>query len=153
MRSFSYLFLVALVVIIWKYFSKKIAKVPRQTERKLSPLKIAIGDLKIARRNIGKNSSRAFISLLIAAIRHYLSVKFKYIDGAKTSDEILAKLTHDITNNWKISSLATEIFSLSDRVNFAKRELTVAQQRGIYKKACKLILEISRSRKKFSPCK
>jgi hypothetical protein len=153
MKIFPYLFLVISVAIIWKFIAEKRAKASQRVEKAPSPLKSAIGDLKIARKNIGKNLSKTFVNLLASAIKRYLSVEFKYIDEAKTSDEILAKFAHDATNDWGISGLAAEIFSLSDRVNFAKRELTVAQQRGMYKKACRLILGVSRSRKKHFPCK
>jgi hypothetical protein len=153
MKSFSYLFLAILVAVAWKFFARKRAKTFLRTEAKPSPLKLAIGDLRIARRNIGKNSSETFAGLLMSATKRYLSAEFKYVDGAKTSDEILAKLVYDATNDWEISSLATEIFSLSDQVRFARRELAIAQQRGMYKKACRLILGVSRSKRKISPCK
>ncbi|MDR3273999.1 MAG: hypothetical protein LBS87_01535 [Puniceicoccales bacterium] len=143
---------IALSAVAYKLVKRK-AKIPKQIKATPTSLKLAIKNLKIARGNIGKNSSFTFIGLLTYAIKCYLSAEFKYVDGAKTSDEILAKFVFDITNDWLASSLITEIFSLADQVKFAKRELTVQQQRGMYKKACRLILNVSRSKRGISPCK
>jgi hypothetical protein len=53
----------------------------------------------------------------------------------KTRDEIFAKLAHHITNHWVASNVITEIFSLSGYVQFAKRELSVFQWKGLYQTA------------------
>ncbi|MDR1255789.1 MAG: hypothetical protein LBJ94_02620 [Puniceicoccales bacterium] len=128
-------------------------KVVKIDEKTVSFLNLTIKNLRTARNNIGKNSSLAFIGLLTSAIETYLAAEFKYVDSAKTSDEILGKFVHDVTNDWTASSLITEIFSLADQVKFARRELSIQQQRGLYKKACRLILNVSRSKRRVSPCK
>ncbi|MDR0595387.1 MAG: hypothetical protein LBF94_01650 [Puniceicoccales bacterium] len=143
---------VAAIVSIYGLARRKEKRTP-VIEEKPSNLKLAIKDLKIARDGIGKNSSVAFIALLIFAIKNYLAAEFKYVDSSKTSDEILAKFVHDVTNDWTASSLITEIFSLSDQVKFAKRKLSISQQKGLYKKACRLVLSVSRAKKRISQCK
>ena len=89
---------VAAIVSIYGLARRKEKRTP-VIEEKPSNLKLAIKDLKIARDGIGKNSSVAFIALLIFAIKNYLAAEFKYVDSSKTSDEILAKFVHDVTND------------------------------------------------------
>ncbi|MDR0679682.1 MAG: hypothetical protein LBF42_01430 [Puniceicoccales bacterium] len=143
---------IAAIVVIYGLASGK-EKDPPVIKEKPSNLKLAIKDLRIARDNVGKNSNVAFIALLISAIKNYLAAEFKYVDSSKTSDEILSKFVHDVTNDWTASSLITEIFSMSDQVKFAKRELSVSQQKGLYKKACRLVLSVSRAKRRISQCK
>jgi hypothetical protein len=118
----------------------KLLKVPmRQTS-----LKVAIFELKTAKKSIGDDSAMIFVELLTIAIKNYLSAEFKYVNDAKTNGEIVEMFTKDIANDWETSGLLAEIFSISDEIKFAARKLSLRQQRGIYKKAWLFVLRVSR---------
>jgi hypothetical protein len=139
------------LLLIFRAFRKR--EVSLKCSVKQTSLKIAINELKIAKKNIASGCSEAFMKSLTSAVKNYLFAKFKYIDSAKTNSEILTKFAGDVANDWETLSLLTEILSLSDESEFAERDLSLNQRRGIYKKACRLILRVSRVIKGKSKCK
>jgi hypothetical protein len=62
-------------------------------------------------------------------------------------DELLA----DASNDWSIIGLLAEILKITDTAKYAKRKLSVPQQRGLYRKACRFILFSQRFLRKNPP--
>lgn len=105
---------------------------------------IALMEVK---RNISKESCECVSAMLSSILRTYLSQIFPYVHIEMTDPEIIEALRKDANNDWQILSQISEIFSLTERVNFAKKKLSVAQQRGLYKKTGRVILKIWQTKK------
>lgn len=116
----------------------------------VDPIKETLDSLKIVKKSIGKDSYETFAVLLSNTLKKYLSYEFKYIKNTYTNDEILKKFNSDIKNDWEDSSSVTEILSLTEKVKFAKKKLSILQQRSLYKKTCLIILRIWRTRRKIN---
>jgi hypothetical protein len=104
-----------------------------------------IDRLKSVRRGLSTSTSKEFSQLLADALRNYVHMAYKIPTDHRTSEEVVGRLLlDDPTNDWSVISLLAEVLKLADSVKFSPRELSTAQRRGMYKKACRLVLSSER---------
>lgn len=112
-----------------------------------TPLRLAFADLVRIKRNVSRDSYDSVAVMLSDTLRTFLGNIFEYVRPEMTNSEIIEEMNKDAGNDWETLSLVTEVLSLTERVNFAKKRLSVPQQLGLCKKAGTVILKIWRTRR------
>ncbi len=138
--------LFVLLLIVFKFFRR--SKTFKKNENIISPFKKILLDLKIAKKDIGIESYESFAVIISNVLKKFLIKNFRYIKLEMTNNEIINALNKDASNDWKTLSMITEILSITEKVEFSKKTLSVVQQRGLYKKTCQVILKINRIKRK-----
>ncbi|MDR1595301.1 MAG: hypothetical protein LBR91_00005 [Puniceicoccales bacterium] len=137
---------IAVVAFAYKFFKKRAAMrsvvSPRGGQ---SRVKVALKNLRMARAEIGDATFREFAILLSRALKIYIRSAYGFPALSTTSEEIVGKLIANGTNDWSVIGPVAEIFRLADAVKYSQRRISVLQQRGIYRKACRFILFSERS--------
>ena len=135
------------VVLAYKYWPrKKIFSV----EKTLNSFEQVFRDLKSARKCISGDLCDVFAMKISSAVRTYIRREFNIKAEYITTEEFLDKFISNVDNEWYTISIVTDLLKLSDMAKFARRKLSIAQQRGIYSKACQFVRIVeSKKRKEY----
>lgn len=136
-----------ILLIFGKIFHARAKKGVKVIPIQRSPLKSAIFELIKIKKSISKETYDGVSMMLSSTLRSFLGKIFRYIRPEMTNTEIINALNRDPGNDWQTISLVTEVLSLTERVNFAKKQLSVPQQLGLYKKTGTVILKIWKERR------
>lgn len=139
--------IIVVVALFHKYLPRK--KILAE-EKTLTSFEQVFLDLKNARKCISEDSYDVFAMKVSSAVRSYIRREFDIHAEYITTDEFLDKFISNVDNEWYTISIVTDLLRLSDMAKFAKRKLSIAQQRGIYSKACRFVRIIeSKKRKEY----
>ena len=142
---FSLLVLTFIAIKVLSFRKKK--KNAQHTGLKpLSNVRVFLRDLKGVRAVISANSCQIFCELLSASLKKYISSVYEFSTDGMTSDEIIDRLMSDPQNDWTEIGFLAEIFKITDSVRFSGRQLSVNQQRGLYKKSCRIVRHIEKNK-------
>lgn len=145
--SIATIMVVVVIAMFHKYLPRK--KILAE-EKTLNSFEQVFLDLKNARKCISEASYDVFAMKVSSAVRSYIRREFDIHAEYITTEEFLDKFISNVDNEWYTISIVTELLRLSDMAKFAKRKLSIAQQRGIYSKACRFVRIIeSKKRKEY----
>jgi hypothetical protein len=116
-----------------------------------SAVGLTLKNLKLARAQISTATFREFSQLLSFALKMYIRAAHRLPSAIVTTEEMINGLMADASNDWSVISLLSEVLKLTDSVKYSQRKLSISQQRGLYKKACKFVIlseRFFRSRKR-----
>jgi hypothetical protein len=127
------------IVVIFKRRRSHVLCQNHENPNNLSRVKKTIKNLRLARAQMSNSMFREFAQLLSKALRIYVLMAYKIPSTQITSEEIITRLMSDASNDWVTISLLAEVLRLTDSVKYSQRKISVPQQRGIYKKACRFV--------------
>lgn len=137
--------IIVVAVLAYKYWPRK--KILAE-EKTLNSFQQVFRDLKSARKCISEDSYDIFAIKISSAVRAYIRREFSIHAEYITTEEFLDKFISNVDNEWYTISIVTDLLKLSDMAKFARRKLSIAQQRGIYSKACKFVRIIEAKKRK-----
>ena len=140
----SSVIVISVIILIFAYLLYKKKRCARpayeSTLNNESIVKKTLENLKSARTQISCQSYREFSNLLAQALREYIQAAYGISSFITTTEELTKHMLANAKNDLNLISNVTDVLRVIDSVKYSKRKLSIVQQRGLYKKACRFIL-------------
>ena len=140
----SSVIVVSVIILIFVYLfyeKKKRAKpVCESSSINVSIVQKTLENLKSARAQISCQSYQEFSNILAQALREYIQTAYGISSFITTTEELTKYMLANEKNDLSLISNVTDVLRVIDSVKYSKRKLSIVQQRGLYKKACRFVL-------------
>ena len=133
---------VIILIFVYLFYEKKKRAKPicESTLNNESIVKKTLENLKSARTQISCQSYQEFSNLLAQALREYIQAAYGISSFITTTEELTKHMLANAKNDLNLISNVTDVLLVIDSIKYSKRKLSIVQQRGLYKKACRFIL-------------
>lgn len=133
--------IVILIFVYLLYKKKKRSKSICESSPNVSSIiQKTLENFKSARAQISCQSYQEFSNLLAQALREYIQAAYGISSFITTTEELTKHMLANAKNDLNLISNVTDVLRVIDSVKYSRRKLSIVQQRGLYKKACRFVI-------------